>query len=148
MDLNISVGTSEKHKILSVAANTVPSYELEWRSIKRVDIFVFTLGEKLSECEVVGWLPGDKVRQAPSVGGKDNHLVDARCVYPMPKTVDFGDINSFVEPIVDVPGVWDYDLGALWTPLGFHVYNEKIKAEVHKADEKIANGAVIGTDLK
>lgn len=138
MDLMIDVGGVS----LSVAANTVPVYELTEASATRVGIFVFTLGEKLKETEILGWLPASKVAQAPvsnaGVGmRKRTHLVDGQCLYPMPEKIDFDDPGSFVEPQLNVPTVWDYNLQALWTPLGFHVYDAAAQRAVQEVDGKI-----------
>jgi hypothetical protein len=101
---------------------------------------VFTRGERLAETEIVGWLPESRVLAAPQVRGRRlstgiTYLVDEQCIFPMPESFDLKAENfGLKEPEMEITGVWDYDLHALWTPLGFHVYDRTIAKMVAQTD--------------
>lgn len=134
MNLSIDVGST----VLTVVSNDRPIYEVQFELTQRADTFVFTSGNKLAEVNIVGWLPSEYILQAPLVVGKGrSFVVDGQCTFPMPEVVDFTDEHSFAVPPLNVPSVWDYNLHALWTPLGFHVYDDEAKETVVRADAEI-----------
>jgi len=119
----------EDDRFLTVVTGARSSYEVTVNPMSPIDIYVFTVGEKLSDCRILGWLPLSRVRQSPTVDIKNSiYLVNSQCLYPMPD-----DLN-FEEPVLDSLGVWDYELQALWTPAGNHVYSDRHKALVNEAE--------------
>lgn len=133
LDLLVKVGD----ETMTLVSSSHPAWEVTEAMANRVTYVVFTLGEKLSETEVAGWLPARRTLAAPIAarhGREVARTVDSRCIYPPPMVLDFEKHLGFVEPELDVPGVWDYDLQALWTPLGFCIYDYDIARTVAQAD--------------
>lgn len=133
LDLYISTG---KETMTVVTADS-GQWTVDTSVVQRTDYVVFTSGSKLAETEVVGWLPSKRVMGAPHTGRADKFSVDERCLFPMPMVLDFEPEGrlGFSEPEIDVPGIWSYELHALWTPLGFHVYDQGIANLVYSADK-------------
>ena len=121
---------------ITVATSTEGVYELAVDRVLNVEYIFFTKGEKLAETQLVGWLPRQRVLAAPSPDARSSKvLVNEACLFPIPE----GEILTpgvLEEPVVNVPGVWDYDLQAMWTPLGFHLYDGELRRLVQSADAK------------
>ena len=128
--------------VLTVVTSADDSWDIMAEYVLAAQLFVFTKGETLAETNVVGWLPQNRVQSAPRIGDVSTKgvTVNEFCIFPMPGP-PMTDNPLFdpvlVEPEIDTPGIWDYDLQALWTPLGFGLYDYNMRQQVEETDREM-----------
>lgn len=104
---------------------------------ERFDVIIFARGRGFNHNEILGWLPSNRVRQAPKVKvSMDDFVyeVTEEFVFPMPEEF------RFEEPDVNVPRIWNYEHGGWYLPTtGTYLYSVKGAELVTATDEKLAS---------
>jgi len=131
----LSVRDERNRKLCVVAYKRAPFRLKPWY-VNEYDLVIFVEGDSFDEVEIHGWLPADRLMDAPKHPVSQTEFeieVDPDFLFPLPDTFDFS------EPGVDeVPRLWDYEKGGWWTPMGFYVYDGKAAEEIARLDSELA----------
>ncbi len=98
---------------------------------KSRDVIVFAIGEGLTKCDILGWLPSKMVMEAPCE--EFIYLVKGQFLFEMPETFDF------VVPDTEVLRVWDYNENAWWTSEGFYLNDRAADDQIETIDIKLSS---------
>ena len=129
----------ERDNIVTVIGTERITIRVEPRKVDEFDVIVFARGRGFSDTDILGWLPTNRVRQAPQV--KVNledfiYEVKEEFLFEMPQ--DF----SFIEPDTNIPRVWSYEHGAWYLPTtGTYLYSKQGADLVGRVDQELAGSS-------
>lgn len=123
--------TDEQGRTVTVVGSSEQPFKVSELLAKSRDIIVFALGEGLSFCDILGWIPAEMVLQAPFEDF--SYLVEGQFLFDMPETF------SFIVPDLEILRVWDYNENAWWINQGIYLYDNTAEEQIRIIDAKLSS---------